>query len=458
MELASQGKHGTYSASFDRPLWRRTARALAALSLLLSLQTGFAAAAELKLVGDWEVEVTLPTAHATSHKNIAKLSVEPPKLVEVVNEAQELLAEWIPAQPGWARKKLPATEDGMCSACSVLLPGSVKVSSKGATPGQFKPDKDFKVDWEWGAIGRVPGGDIGPTQAVSVSYQFMQRRLDSIVLNTNGELVVRKGKPHIAMPLPPELRPGEERVANLWLPAHLKRLIDANLFPILETSFPEPPKTSPSAAERLLPKTMAKLHNGEPLKILAWGDSVTAGYLGEDQWQAQFVRRLKTSFPKANFQLVTVGWGAHTSQDFLNAPPGHTCNYATSVLAVKPDLVVSEFANDCTLDPALVERNYEKFLADFQHIGAEWIILTPHLNTFMGLSTERGFEDCPQPYVPMVRRFARAHDVALADATVRYANLWRQGIPYSTLMINAVNHPDVRGMAIFADSLMVLFP
>ena len=457
MEHLFQLRRGFQSAPHYRQPWRATASALA-LAWLISIPVLIAAPAKLRLVGDWEVEVTLPTTHAAPHNIMAKLSVEPPKLAEVVSEPNESLAEWIPAQPGWARKKLPATEDGMCSACFALVPGSVKVSSIGATPRQFKLDKDFQVDWEWGAIGRVSGGDIGSTQAVSVSCQFMQRRLDSIVLNTNDELVVRKGKPHIAIPLPPELRPGEERVANLWLPAHLKKLTGANLFPILETSYPESPKTSPSAAERLLPKTMAKLHNGEPLKTLAWGDSVTAGYLGGDQWQAQFVRRLEARFPKANLQLVTIGWGTHTSQDFLNAPPGHPCNYSTSVLAVKPDLVVSEFANDCTLDPALVERNYEKFLADFQHIGAEWIILTPHLNTFMGLSTERGFEECPQPYVPMVRRFAHEHDVALADATVRYVHLWRQGIPYSTLMINAVNHPDVRGMAIFADSLMELFP
>ena len=457
MRCLLQLRCGIHSPRYARQQWRTTASVLA-LAWLISIPAVIAAPAELRLVGDWEVEVTLPTTHAASHTIIAKLSVEPSKLVEVVNESQEPLAEWIPAQPGWARKKIPATEDGMCSACSALVPGSVQVSSIGATPREFKPDKDFKVDWEWGAIGRVPGGDIGPTQSVSVRCQFMQRRLDSIVLNTNGELVVRKGKPHIAMPLPPELRPGEERLANLWLPAHLKILTDANLFPILETRFPEPPRTSPSAADRLLPKTMAKLHTGEPLTILAWGDSVTAGYLGEDQWQAQFVRRLKTRFPMANIRLVTIGWGAHTSQDFLDAPPGHSCNYASSVLAVKPDLVVSEFANDCTLDPTLVERNYEKFRADFQHIGAEWIILTPHLNTFMGLSTERGFEDCPQPYVPMVRCFAREHNVALADGMARYVHLWRQGIPYSTLMINAVNHPDVRGMAIFADSLMVLFP
>ena len=48
--------------------------------------------------------------------------------------------------------------------------------------------------------------------------------------------------------------------------------------------------------------------------------------------------------------------------------------------------------------------------------------------------------------------------MALADASRRYGRLWRQGIPYSTLLLNSINHPDARGMKLFADALMELFP
>ena len=53
---------------------------------------------------------------------------------------------------------------------------------------------------------------------------------------------------------------------------------------------------------------------------------------------------------------------------------------------------------------------------------------------------------------------AQKHGVALADASLRWGRLWRQGIPYRTLLLNGVNHPDERGMKMFADSLMTLFP
>jgi hypothetical protein len=46
----------------------------------------------------------------------------------------------------------------------------------------------------------------------------------------------------------------------------------------------------------------------------------------------------------------------------------------------------------------------------------------------------------------------------LADAARRYGRLWRQGIPYLTLMENGINHPNLAGHQILADSLLALFP
>ena len=116
--------------------------------------------------------------------------------------------------------------------------------------------------------------------------------------------------------------------------------------------------------------------------------------------------------------------------------------------------------NDAGLNPAQVNERYGKLLADFQGIGAEWIILTPHYvrPDWMGLNRERDVDDDPRPYVAGLREFAAQNRIALADASRRYGRLWRQGIPYSTLMLNSINHPDARGMKLFADALMELFP
>ena len=76
----------------------------------------------------------------------------------------------------------------------------------------------------------------------------------------------------------------------------------------------------------------------------------------------------------------------------------------------------------------------------------------------MGLARQREIDEDPRPYVPWLRAFAAANGVVLAEASRRYGRLWRQGVPYNTLMTNTINHPDARGLRLFADALMALFP
>ena len=281
-------------------------------------------------------------------------------------------------------------------------------------------------------------------------------RLDAIVLQANGSIVLRKGEPHIALPKPPETAAGETRLANIYIAGHMEKLGPANLFPVLETAYPEAPKPSPTPAEQFLPKTMAKLKGGQPLKILAWGDSVTDMRL----WQTQFVERLKRRFPTAKIELVTEAWGGRNSGSYLAEPPGSAHNYREKVLGAKPDLVISEFVNDSSLQAKDVQRQYGGFLKDFVGIGAEWIILTPHYvgPSWMGFTQQKEIDDDPRPYVKSLREFAQQHKVALADASLRWGRLWRQGIPYLTLLGNGINHPDERGHRLFADAIEALFP
>jgi hypothetical protein len=158
--------------------------------------------------------------------------------------------------------------------------------------------------------------------------------------------------------------------------------------------------------------------------------------------------------------LVTEAWGGRNTDSYLSEPPGSEHNYRERVLDRKPDLVVSEFVNDGGLSEAQVQERYGKILADFREIGAEWIILTPHYirPSWMGLSSQRDIDEDPRAYVKGVRLFAQENQVAVAEGSLRYGRLWRQGIPYITLMENNINHPNVYGHTLFADSLMALFP
>jgi lysophospholipase L1-like esterase len=431
--------------------------------LVLALTAGYASTpADLKLTGDWDVLVTVTEPRALS----TTVHVAPPGIVAVLGEKYDSLPLYDSNAAGWTKgAQLHGVRAQETTTPHLLDPESLMLRA-GPEPDApvFRRSEDYEADVTWGTIGRCTNSAVKEGQPVYASYRHAQLRIDAVVLTVTGRIVLRQGEPRSAAPLPPKLERGERRLANIWLPGRLDRLAPEHLFPVLETAYPEPPKPKPTPAERLLPKAMKKLRSGEPLRILAWGDSVTVGTFVPDwehnRWQEQFVARLKARFPKANIELLTEAWGGRNTSSYLSEPPGSPHNYREKVLAVKPDLIVSEFVNDAGLNPAQVNERYGKLLADFQGIGAEWIILTPHYvrPDWMGLSRERDVDDDPRPYVAGLREFAPQHQIALADASRRYGRLWRQGIPYSSLMLNSINHPDARGMKLFADALMELFP
>ena len=408
----------------------------------------------LELAGGWQVKASFGEVSAV-------LSVDPADIVDVADEKYEALALF--QGPVWRRgTPLLGTKAEACSVADALEPGSLTVRDGiGAAAATYVRGKDYQLEPRWGGFGRLEGGAIPADKPVFASYRYAVMRLDSVVLTPDKKLALRKGVPHVATPRPPELGEGETRVGNVWLSGRVTQLAPALLFPILEPAYPEPARAGPAAAERLMPRTLAKLRSGAPVRILAWGDSVTeCVYLPfEQKWQEQFAKRLRERFPKASIIMLTEGWGGRTTTAYRNEPPGSARNYAEKVLALKPDLIVSEFINDASMDEASVLDNYGAMLKDFKRIGAEWVILTPHYSRpdWMGLKQETGIDQDPRPYVRGLRLFAENNRVALADASLRWGRLWRQGLPYSTLLMNNINHPDERGMRLFADALMELF-
>jgi hypothetical protein len=412
------------------------------------------APAEFRLAGDWEIWVT-PTPGAPP----VTLRVSPPVPVTVDTEPHASLPLSDPTR---------LTFEGILLQVGIpdqLDPASVVVSSGlGDAARVYRLAVDYDLNSEWGVLSRTATGGIREGQPVYVSYRYTPLRLDSVVQTASGSIVLRGGVPHSATPVPRRLGPGERRLGNIWLTNKTSRLSSENLFPILEDTYPELPKERPSTAERLLPKTLRKLRSGEPLRILAWGDSVTEGSYFPNwerlRWQQQFLSRLQERFPRARISMHTEAWGAHASEHYLAEPTGSRRNFAEKVLALKPDLVVSEFVNDCHLNARLVDAQYGRILAEFRGIGAEWIILAPHYVRLrdMGFKNERQVDLDPRYHVSALRQFGPRNGVPVADAPRRYGRLWRQGLPYTSLMTNGHNHPDARGMRIFADALMELFP
>lgn len=421
---------------------------------------------ELAAVRDWDVQVTVTRREPgqSAARTSAVVRITPPEALDVAAERHDSLPVFNANAGGWMKgAQLRMVRAQETTTPFLVDPQSVVVrAGPDSNAPVFKAGTDYDADLVWGTIGRTPEGGIREGQAVYAAYRWYALRLDALVLRPDGTIEARRGEPRAAAPKPGPVRAGEIHLANIWLPGRLARLGSANLLPIRETSYPEPALQRPTPIEQFLPKTRARLEAGQPLRVLAWGDSVTDGsYLPDpdrERWQAQFVERLRAAFSKAPIELVTEAWGGRNTASYLAEPPGAPHNYREKVLDAQPHLIVSEFVNDAGLDAAQVEERYGRLLDDFRAIGAEWIILTPHYvrPDWMGLDRECDIDNDPRPYVAGLRQFAARHGVALADAARRYGRLWRQGIPYTALMLNSINHPDADGMKIFADALMAL--
>ena len=289
------------------------------------------------------------------------------------------------------------------------------------------------------------------------NYAYRQRRVDAVVCRADGAIALRKGEPHACNPAVPSCASGETLLGTVYVDATTSRLTDDSLFP------GEPPAAKASPLAFNPPKrTLAKLRAGRKVKILAWGDSVTVGFWlkPQEKWQEQFVHWLKSEYPDADIELVSNGWAGRKSETFLRQLPGSKYNFRETVLDVKPDLVISEFVNDASRKEGIVEETYaKKILPAFRECGIDWIVLTPHYTCpdMMGMKNLKDCDNDPRPFVKALREFARREGVGLADASLLWGGLWRRGIPYQTLLVNDINHPNAFGMTLFVEALKPLF-
>jgi len=418
----------------------------------------------VEIAGDWQVKVG-PGQVGLDGRDIAldqpvTVTVAPPAVVSVRDEEHAALPMYNAKAGPWMRGRHPkALQAQECVATGLLVEGSLKLKAGPGEAEVYVPGQDYDLETYWTGFGRNEGGRITAEQKVYVDYDYVPCRLDSIVVDAEGQVKVVQGKPAANMAAPPTLAEGETAIARVWLYGPTEKLGDLNLYPIEDL----PPVAAEPVAETLLPKTLARLRNGEKVLIIAWGDSVTAGSGcgGQPQfwYQNRFGTELQERFPQAQVEVRTAGWGGRDSRTYMAQPRGAEKDFVRDVLEPKPDLVVIEFVNDSWLKGDALNAQYDEIVKQITGTGAEIIFLTPHFvrPDWMGLQDPR-VDDDPRPYVQDLRKFAASRNLALADGSARWARLWRQGIPYIIYEANWINHPEAKGLQLFADALMGLFP
>ncbi len=337
-----------------------------------------------------------------------------------------------------------------------LKPGSVVVR---AGDRQLTEGEDFVVDYPWGRLGMGPKPTVKPGDEVEIDFVYRLRRLDSLVKNADGSQAVVKGQADLCCPLVPELAAGQTRLANLFVDYDCDGTAP-DIYPITATAA----EAQTQSTTGRIPRTLQKIKSGQPVKIVCWGDSVTAG--GDatkgNRYAEVFERMLKEKFPAANLTVTVVAIGGSSSIQWLD-PEKHPFNGKTDVcrwekvVAEKPDLVTLEFVNDAWLSGAQFTAQYEEILKRVQGLGAEFILITPHY-TMPGMMKFKSLrEPESRQYVKDLKAFAGAKQLGLADASARWEHLAAEGVPYVVYLRNSINHPDDRGHRLFAEELLKNF-
>jgi lysophospholipase L1-like esterase len=421
----------------------------------------------VQVIAPWTLEVGPGSVELSGRRIVleeaVRLQITPPKIERVSDERFDSLPVFNSNAPGWLMGvKIPALLAEECSATGLLTPGSFRIKDAPGSSPFFVAGKDYGLDEFWATFGRIEGGAIGENQPVYCDYEYAHHRLDSIVAGADGRLRIVQGIPAQALALPPAIGEGDTVLANVFLSGETRQLTQDSIFPV-DASLPPAYSDGTPVADRLLPKTLAKLREGKPVTIVAFGDSVTCGGgVGADKslwYQYQFEKLLQNRFPQSQITMLTAGWGGASSKRYLESPRGSEHDFIRDVIEPKPDLVTIEFVNDAYLDEAGTAAHYAYIVDQLQKNGSEVILITPHLvrPDWMQADTMQ-FDEDPRPYVRGLRQFGEARGIAVADASAEWCRLWRRGIPYITLLANAINHPDVRGHELFARVLLGLFP
>jgi lysophospholipase L1-like esterase len=333
----------------------------------------------------------------------------------------------------------------------VLVPGSVVVRL--ADGMVMENGKDYRLAERWAGVGRLKDGRIPDGALVLISYRAARRRIDAVAVDGAGKVTLVRGRPERAAPEPPPVGTGMSRLANIYRPYGAKSVEAAQIFRA-GAPFAEPDAAEMARRGALVPKTVAKLRNGEPVTIAAWGDSVTVGddaSSADDTYARVFLMSLRARFPKSTITMINAGISASNTDGRLPA-------LQREVLAAHPDLVTIEFVNDMALPDDSVRANWRKALDEIKAAGAEVIVITPHFIWPEGMKKDgpRGGET--RSGVEVLKKVAKEKGVALADASLRWAHLDGEGIPYITLLVNGINHPGNRGHAMYARELLTFFP
>ncbi len=209
------------------------------------------------------------------------------------------------------------------------------------------------------------------------------------------------------------------------------------------------PLAQPTDQAALLPKTVKKLREGGPFKLVAYGDSITAG--GDAtamhlRFQRRYAKHLGERFPKAVIKVENGATGGDSTLQGLT-------RLEEKVLTRSPDLVLVGFGmNDHNVHGVPLERFEENLVTIVTKIrdatGAEVILFSTFPPNPDWMHSSHRMEQ----YAAATQRAAKQLQCAYADVHSVWSRVLDRKDP-SGLLGNNINHPNDFGHWFYLQAL-----
>jgi lysophospholipase L1-like esterase len=195
-------------------------------------------------------------------------------------------------------------------------------------------------------------------------------------------------------------------------------------------------------------KTRRDLESGCNVTIVAFGDSITAGFAVRRGFPSFWKQMLAEKYPEAEVEMINSGISGDTSMDGL-------ARLDWGALSYEPDLVTINFGiNDCVLGLGLeeFEMNYVEMVRRIRADPNSEILLL----SSQPLETPP-YDRLVLDYYQAAERVAKEMDVGFVDVHGAWMRHVRSGTPLGSLILPGLDHPNEAGYRIIAEELMRLF-
>jgi lysophospholipase L1-like esterase len=195
-------------------------------------------------------------------------------------------------------------------------------------------------------------------------------------------------------------------------------------------------------------KTLHKLLNGEEVKIVALGDSLTYGWMTEYGFLDFLQTMLIKKFPHSYFKIINRGIPGDTAKDGLRRTE-------SDVIRLSPDLVFIQFAlNDAYTDysPEDFKKNIESIILKIREKSDPEIVL---LTSVALLNPEENM--IAREFYSKIHECGIKYNLPVVSVNEYWEEKISAGIKHSSLVQADGIHPNEKGYQLMAEAVFEIF-